>query len=288
MNKNMVWIMALMMAMLSCKGRQNEANAQVADALYAETQSQQAEQKKARNEKIRSEKAKTVRMYEIPAPLRDRPEQILYRAGYTTSYNSKSKTPNWVAWHLTERHTRGEARRNMQVFTEDSDIIGKRATNNDYYNSRYDRGHMCPAGDNKWSEEAMRQTFLFTNICPQNHGLNKYEWNDLEILCREWAQRYGAIDIVCGPIFSEKGQQKTIGKNQVWVPDAFFKVILCRQGKEKAIGFIYRNEAGNRPKGDYVNSLRQVQRITGITFFPQLAADVRERLLDDADLDDWW
>jgi len=171
MNKNMVWIMALMMAMLSCKGRQNEANAQVADALYAETQSQQAEQKKARNEKIRGEKAKTVRMYEIPAPLRDRPEQILYRAGYTTSYNSKSKTPNWVAWHLTERHTRGEARRNMQVFTEDSDIIGKRATNNDYYNSRYDRGHMCPAGDNKWSEEAMRQTFLFTNIF-QGHSLS--------------------------------------------------------------------------------------------------------------------
>ena len=61
--------MALLMVVLSCKGRQNGANAQVADALYA------------------TEKAKTVRMYEIPAPLKDRPEQILYRKGYTTSYN---------------------------------------------------------------------------------------------------------------------------------------------------------------------------------------------------------
>ena len=287
MNKNMVWIMALMMAMLSCKGRQNEANAQVADALYAETQSQQAEQKKARNEKIRGEKAKLVRMYEIPAPLRDRPEQILYRKGYTTSYNSKSKTPNWVAWHLTERHTRGTARRNMQVFTEDSDVIGQRATNNDYYNSRYDRGHMCPAGDNKWDEEAMRQTFLFTNICPQNHGLNKYEWNDLEILCREWAQQYGAIDIVCGPIFSEKGQQKTIGKNQVWVPDAFFKVILCRQGKEKAIGFIYRNEGKKQLMEDAVRTVDEIEKLTQMDFFPELDDATEVRVEAQANLSDW-
>ena len=93
-----------------------------------------------------------------------------------------------------------------------------RATDRDYFNSRYDRGHMCPAGDNKWDKEAMAQSFLFTNICPQNHGLNKYEWNDLEMLCREWARKYGAVDIVCGPLFSTSGQQKTIGRNKVLYP----------------------------------------------------------------------
>ena len=224
MNKNIVWIMALLMVVLSCKGRQNGANAQVADALYA------------------TEKAKTVRMYEIPAPLKDRPEQILYRKGYTTSYNQQTKTPNWVAWHLTNAHTKGPHQRKQEAFAEDMAVKSPRATNNDYFNSRYDRGHMCPAGDNKWDRQAMTESFLFTNICPQNHGLNKYEWNDLEILCREWAQRYGAIDIVCGPLFAANDSQKTIGKNKVWVPESFFKVILCRQGKAKAIGFVYRNE----------------------------------------------
>ena len=183
MKKNIVCIMALVMVVLSCKGRQNGANAQVADALYA------------------TKKAKTVRMYEIPAPLKDRSEQILYRKGYTTSYNQQTKTPNWVAWHLTNAHTKGPHQRSQEVFAEDMNVKSPRATNNDYYNSRYDRGHMCPAGDNKWDRQAMTESFLFTNICPQNHGLNKYEWNDLEILCREWAQRYGAIDIVCGPLF---------------------------------------------------------------------------------------
>ena len=135
--------------------------------------------------------------YELPAKLKDRPERILQRVGYTTSYNEQTKTPNWVAWHLTKAHTYGKNQRKQEVFTEDEDIAKSlRATNMDYYNSRYDRGHMCPAGDNKWDKEAMRQSFLFTNICPQNHGLNKYEWNDLEILCRDWARKYGAIDIV--------------------------------------------------------------------------------------------
>ena len=250
MNKNIVWIMALLMVVLSCKGRQNGANAQVADALYA------------------TEKAKTVRMYEIPAPLKDRPEQILYRKGYTTSYNQQTKTPNWVAWHLTNAHTKGPHQRKQEAFAEDMAVKSPRATNNDYFNSRYDRGHMCPAGDNKWDRQAMTESFLFTNICPQNHGLNKYEWNDLEILCRD-------------------DSQKTIGKNKVWVPESFFKVILCRQGKAKAIGFVYRNEGKKQLMEDAVRTVDEIERLTGMDFFPELDDATENRVEAQATLSDW-
>ena len=224
---------------------------------------------------------KAVEQYEIPAPLKDRPEQVLHRKGYTTSYNATTKTPNWVAWHLTAAHTRGKQQRHEEKFMEDVDIaLGSRATDNDYYNSRYDRGHMCPAGDNKWDKEAMAQSFLFTNICPQNHGLNKYEWNDLEIQCRDWAREYGAIDIVCGPIFSSTGDQKTIGRNKVWVPREFFKVVLCLRGEgsPKAIGFIYPNASASRKMFSYAMSVDEVERITGIDFFPQLDDKVEDRI----------
>ena len=269
MNKNIVWIMALLMVVLSCKGRQNGANAQVADALYA------------------TEKAKTVRMYEIPAPLKDRPEQILYRKGYTTSYNQQTKTPNWVAWHLTNAHTKGPHQRKQEAFAEDMAVKSPRATNNDYFNSRYDRGHMCPAGDNKNTNKAMDESFCMTNICPQNHGLNKYEWNDLEILCREGAQRYGAIDIVCGPLFAANDSQKTIGKNKVWVPESFFKVILCRQGKAKAIGFVYRNEGKKQLMEDAVRTVDEIERLTGMDFFPELDDATENRVEARATLSDW-
>ena len=231
--------------------------------------------------------SQSVQMYEIPAPLKDRPEQILYRKGYTTSYNSETKTPNWVAWHLTDAHTRGSFQRRNETFTEDEAIKGRRATNADYYNSRYDRGHMCPAGDNKWDKEAMAQSFLFTNIGPQNHGLNKYEWNDLEILCRDWARKYGAIDIVCGPVFSKNGQKKVIGKSKVRVPDAFFKVILCRKGKPKAIGFVYRNEGKKQPLADAVRSVDEIEALVKMDFFPALDDKTENRIEASASLLDW-
>ena len=154
----LLWAVAVLA--LSCKGRANEAQAEQADGLMSSAQVQQAE---ALPE---GQKAKVVRLFEIPAPLKDRPEQILHRRGYTASYNRTTKTPNWVAWHLTKAHTKGRYLRDQEVFTEDEDIVqGQRATDNDYYNSRYDRGHMCPAGDNKWDQLAMTQSFLFTNIC---------------------------------------------------------------------------------------------------------------------------
>ena len=286
------WIGTLTVAMLSCKGRTvgthvEETGQQSADGLYSSAVVADRQQSEVSRHDQR-QPAKVVRMYEIPAPLTDRPERILYRKGYTTSYNQKTKTHNWVAWHLTDAHTRGRFQRKEEVFTEDEDIAqGSRATDNDYYNSRYDRGHMCPAGDNKWDKLAMTQSFLFTNICPQHHGLNKYEWNDLEMLCREWAKKYGAIDIVCGPLFATDGEQKTIGKNKVWVPEAFFKVVLCRQGTPKAIGFVYRNAGKKQPMKDAVRSVDEIERLTKMDFFPAVDDRTEVRIEAEARLSDW-
>ena len=282
--RHYIGISLLAIAILSCKGRDNSTQAE-ATGLYSGAQTDSRQQSASRAE---GQKAKIVRLYEIPAPLKDRPEQILHRRGYTTSYNQTTKTPNWVAWHLTAAHTRGRIQREQEVFTEDEDIAkGQRATDNDYYNSRYDRGHMCPAGDNKWDQQAMSQSFLFTNVCPQNHGLNKYEWNDLEMLCRDWARKYDAIDIVCGPLFTSPGQQKTIGRNKVWVPDAFFKVVLCRQGTPKAIGFIYRNEGKKQDMKDAVHSVDEIERLTHMDFFPALDDNIETRIEAHANLADW-
>ena len=276
------WLLVVLTAfVVSCRnGKVSEAQVSAGQPSTSFYQTRSAEVEKV--------KKPTVTQYELPAPLTDRPEQILERKGYTTSYNNKSKTPNWVAWHLTKAHTYGDNQRKNEVFFEDETIErGQRATDNDYYNSRYDRGHMCPAGDNKWDGLAMRESFLFTNICPQNHGLNKYEWNDLEIQCRDWAREYGAVDIVCGPIFSTTGEQKTIGRNKVWVPEAFFKVILCRKGKPKAIGFIYRNEGVKQTREEALRSVDEIETLTGIDFFPSLDDDTETRIEAEADLTEW-
>lgn len=224
---------------------------------------------------------------DLPAPLCGKPEMVLHRKGYTVSYNTSTMQPNWVAWRLTCARTVGQAKRGGQKFTADTDVPEPRAVDADYRSSGYDRGHMCPAGDNKWDDGAMRESFLFSNICPQAPGLNRGDWNEMEIACRKWAKEYGEVYVVCGPVFYGKSRHKKIGQHKVPVPEAFFKVVLCMKGKPKAIGFIYKNTDGNRPKGDYVNTVDEVERITGLDFFPSLPDDVEARVEASCSLGDW-
>jgi endonuclease G len=210
---------------------------------------------------------------------------ILKRLAYITSYDKTNKIPKWVAWHLTSDHTSGDQRR-LSNFIVDDEVPFPRAELVDYKGSGYDRGHMCPAGDNKWGFEPMKESFYLTNICPQDNNLNCGDWNELEIACRDWANKYGDIYIVAGPILY-KGKHKTIGPNKVTVPEAFFKVVLCMNGTPKAIGFIYKNQPCNNPQSSYVNSIDQVERITGFDFFPNLPDEIEEIVESKANLSEW-
>lgn len=222
--------------------------------------------------------------FELPAI--DRDDQILRRTGYTVCYNADNRLPDWVAWRLTADHTTGEYKRGGIKFQEDEEVEEPRATDSDYRQSGYDRGHLCPSGDNKWSQKAQQESFLLTNVCPQAHNLNAGDWNEMEQQCRQWARKYGEIFIVCGPILYNQ-KHKKIGTHKVVVPEAFFKVVLCMSGMPKAIGFIYKNADGNRPKGDYVNTVDQVERITGYDFFANLPDDVEKRVEATANLAEW-
>ncbi len=221
----------------------------------------------------------------MPAPLRNGHEIILRRKAFIVSYNRNTKIPNWVAWHLSNNHTDGEVGR-TNMFYEDEEVPLPRATLEDYRGSGWSRGHMCPAGDNKWDATAMYESFSLVNVCPQNANLNSGLWNSIEIDCRRWARQYGDIYIVCGPLFLNQ-EHETIGENKVVVPEAFFKVVLCLNGKPKGLGFIVRNTDGNKKRDLYYNSIDQVERITGLDFFPALPDDVENEVEAESDINEW-
>ena len=222
---------------------------------------------------------------EIPLLKRRVPEQIIKRLAYTLSYNKDTRCPNWVAWHLTANHVDGEWARSDD-FREDYDVPSPRATLEDYRGSGWSRGHMCPAGDNKWDANAMSESFLLTNVCPQDRHLNSGMWNRVEMDCRKWAKKYGDVYIVCGPLYYNK-QHEVIGINAVVVPEAFYKVILCLNGKPKAIGFVVKNNDGAKKKDQYVNSIDEVERLTGIDFFPSLPDDIENEIEAQTNINEW-
>ena len=232
---------------------------------------------------------------------KETPHQFLSRLGYTTSYNKTTRCPNWVAWHLTARHTDGEfTRRGVPYFDENGEACGigkvnRETSKGDYFVdveaeiprqefSDWDvmpaymsHGHICPAGDNKWSKAAMNQSFLLTNMCPQDESLNGGGWRKLEEKCRDWAKKYDDIYIVSGPIFYE-GVRRCFGKNKIGIPDAFFKVVLCVNGTPKAIGFIYANDNSSQSMAKNVHSIDEIEEIVGMDFFYYLPDSIEKKV----------
>lgn len=211
--------------------------------------------------------------------------QVKNYSGFRVSFNSDNKTANWVAWELLGSETEGAESRSNK-FWKDDDMESCPDTK-DYTRSGYDRGHLCPAADQKWSADAMLDCFVMTNIAPQKHELNAGAWNTLEGKERLWAKRDSAIVIVAGPIY-ETGDIHRIGSAGVRVPSAFFKVILAPWTETpRAIGFVYPN--GNAPGNmqNYAMTVDEVEKITGYDFFRSLPDDIENEVESKMSFKEW-
>ncbi len=225
--------------------------------------------------------------YEIPKLVSDQQEQIIEHLGYTVSYNHSWLLPNWVAYDLTNREVAGDCPR-TDKFLPDPMVNGDPVVTRDYKGSGYDRGHMAPAADMKWSEQAMSESFYMTNMCPQNHNNNAGDWKDLEELVRDIASTYGNVYVCCGPVVTEV--TNTIGDvRKIVVPQAFYKVLLRRKqdGTWTSIGFVMPNAAGNRPLMTYMQPVNEVEQLTGIDFFYNLPDSIEDVIEADYIISDW-
>ncbi len=220
-----------------------------------------------------------------PRVVDSRVEQLVAHEGYRLSYNPEWRVANWVAYFLTPDRVAGNVPR-ASHFVPDPQVGHFSATNDDYRNSGYDRGHMAPAGDMKWSAVAMKESFYFSNVCPQNPNLNRGDWQELEQQVRRWATRCDTLFVVCGPLVSELGN--TIGEHEVAVPTAFYKVLLRKQGTQlSALGFLFANRAGSRPLAEYAVSVDRIEAAAGIDFFPRLPDTVQQRLEASVEFASW-
>lgn len=222
---------------------------------------------------------------EIPACSDNRPAQIIQHTGYTVSYNKEWHLPNWVGYELTREETKGNATRTNR-FIADPYITSPTATNSDYTHTGFDKGHMAPAADMKWNSTAMKESFFFSNICPQVPDLNRRKWKDLENKARDWAIADSAIIIICGPIVDRVHQ--TIGKSKITVPQRFFKVILAPYlPTPKAIGFIFPNACSVNPLRTYAVTVDSVEKVTGMDFFSPLPDELENMIEAQIDTTVW-
>ncbi|WBX70865.1 DNA/RNA non-specific endonuclease [Tenacibaculum retecalamus] len=210
---------------------------------------------------------------------------IIKHDGYQLSYNEQHEQAEWVAYSLSKSDI---VYNNFKrpYFINDPKVKTKSANWRSYKKSGYDRGHLCPAGDKRYSKEAHDETFYTSNITPQKHDFNAGVWNKLEQKTRYWAKKHNQLYIVTGGVL--KPNLKTIGKDKVSVPNQFYKIILdYTQPEIKAIAFLFPHEESKKPLYEFVVSIDALEEKTGIDFFPELPDAIETKLEASSNYKNW-
>ena len=212
-------------------------------------------------------------------------DQIVHHQNYSLSYSESHEQAEWVAYELKKSHL-SSTNHKRPYFEIDKAVKTKAAHWRNYKKSGYDRGHLCPAGDRRFTKEAHDETFLTSNISPQEHQFNAGVWNRLEQKVRYWARKNDGVFVVTGGVL--KNGLKTIGDDQVAVPNQFYKVILDNtSGKIKVLAFLMDHKDSNLPLYKFVVSVDEVEALTGIDFFPELEDEIENKLEASSSYKNW-
>ena len=241
-----------------------------------------------------------------PSQARPDPHQrnnyLMNKEYFALSYNNEAGTPNWVSWHLTQEHF-GDAPRKPQFDADTMLPRGfKRITHGDYTGSGFDRGHMCPHSDRDKTKEMSFATFVMTNIVPQSNESNAGAWNQLELYARHLVTAQGKeLYLIAGPQGrggqGRNGFRSTIAGGKVTVPSRVWKVIMVLDANDndqdiervdaqtRLIAVIMPNDRSvpKRNWWQYRVSVKEVESLTGYTFFDKVPAAIITPLKEQVD-----
>ena len=226
--------------------------------------------------------------------------EIRYFENYTICYRESYEQAEWSAYCLSDYQLVKNADRTND-FRVDSMISTGSADLADYRKSGFDRGHLTPAADMAFDENAMSETFFMSNMSPQNPQFNRGVWKDLEAQVRVWVRDFGRAYVVSGPILNKAADEySSIGNNNVAIPEYFYKVILVPVYKDAtdratpddsisvaAIGFIIPNQDCKDSFWNYTETIDKIEKITNLDFYSLLPDSWENKIEAQYNLDEW-
>ena len=133
-------------------------------------------------------------------------------------------------------------------------------------------------------------THTVFNACPQLQAMNNGVWKGLENKTAAWADRYGTVWIICGPIIYGRTPSKWIGDSgeiPIAVPDAFFKIVVKDSdvaGVPDVLAFVFPMEgvgdysSSNHELTPYLTSVDIVEVLTGLNFLTSLPDEIEREI----------
>jgi len=202
--------------------------------------------------------------------------EIVEHQHYILSYSERYEQAEWVAYVLKKDHLTNDDRERPH-FIEDPKVKTKSADWRNYKNSGFDRGHLCPAGDRRFSEFAYDETFYTSNISPMRNDFNAGVWNRLEMLVRKWGKKHRTMYVITGGILEEG--LVTVGEEDVAVPRAFYKIVARGEPHNLEVAaFLIPHRESQQSLNNFLISIDELEMLTGIDYFSALPDDYEQRL----------
>ena len=178
--------------------------------------------------------------------------QIIDKQVFTICYDYKAKGAKYVAYTLDGTKVNSVNIKKRNSFYTEKNLPKKyRSHTKDYTHSGYDRGHLANDASFDYDEKTVRKTYTMANIIPQAPNVNRKIWIKAEKLERKVAVGLGSVSVLNGVVYSSNPLR--IGKNQIAVPNAFWKMIYNDEKNYKKC-FYYANDLNVITKGDKLKS----------------------------------
>ncbi len=223
-------------------------------------------------------------------PKTEKDEVLIIHKAMMLVYSEKHEQAKWVAHIITGDVIFGNEGRTND-FRPDTMIKTGSAVELDYFTKTkvgdgykydgfgYDRGHLAPSADFRWSKKALSESYLYSNMSPQVADFNRISWAKLEDMMRGYILKnpHTQLYVITGPVLNDALQKIERGKNKVSIPIKYFKVALDLNNKQ-AVAFVMENKKADAPIETYATSIDEVEKLTGIDFFPMLPDTLEERM----------
>jgi endonuclease G, mitochondrial len=287
----------------------------LAGLLYMPLLAQDAELTRllAEKERLRKEatavegKIETRKLEIVQTDLRDKGlpallpgEEVVMHSCMALVYDEPHEQAKWVAHMVLPDIIEGKITRSNDFRIDDMvktgstnelDFFLKTAKSDgtfEYDGFGYDRGHLAPSADFRWSLKALSESYFYSNMSPQLPEFNRELWSGLEDKVRGYIFRNpgSRLFVVTGPILDAKPAVIERSPNKVAIPKAFFKVVMdLEQGR--AIGFVVPHQNSLTPLKNFAMTIDEVEKQTGLDFFAKLPDDQEAKMESQNVVRDW-
>ena len=232
----------------------------------------------------------------VGLPKLDAADVLINHKAMSLVYSEKHEQPKWVS-HIITSDIRNGTQGRTNDFRIDSLVTTGTAIEADYFIKTtkpdgtfaydafgYDRGHLAPSADFRWSAQALSESYYYSNMSPMLGDFNRDSWAKLEDIFRSYIYHNPETQmyIVTGPVLKDDLPKIPRAQNNVTIPKHFFKIALDLINN-RAIAFLMPNAINENPLETYAVSIDEVEALTGIDFFHQLSDDAESSLESNKD-----